>query len=48
MNLSISCVSTGCCIKNEEYLENTIEEGINSIDFASKIGAKYVRILAFE
>ncbi len=45
LNLSIPCISSSCCIKNSHYINETIAEGINSIDLAHRLNAPYVRIL---
>lgn len=46
LGLEISCISSSCCIKDEEHAEKTLPEGYESIDLAHSLGAEYVRILA--
>jgi len=46
MNVEISCLSSGCPLKDESREEENILEIIRYADLAQKLGTKYVRILA--
>ncbi len=46
IGLEISCISSSCCIKDEEHAKKTMPEGFKSIDLAQVLGCEYVRILA--
>lgn len=43
--LSISCVSSGCCLKYADQKDENISEIKEYIDVASALGAPYVRVL---
>lgn len=45
LQLQIPCISSSCCVKNEQFIQKTMAEGISSIDLASQIGTPFVRIL---
>ncbi len=45
MKIEIPCLSTGGCLKSDELWEETKAEILSYISIASKVGAKYIRIL---
>ncbi len=46
MNLEISCLSSGCPLKNAENEKDNIKEIMRYADLAQKLGTKYIRVLA--
>ncbi len=46
LRLEIPCLSTGCCLKEEDKSEENISEIKTYIDVASLVGTKYIRVLA--
>ncbi len=46
MHIEIPCLSTGGCLKIDELWEDTKNEILTYISIASKLGTKYIRILA--
>ncbi|OPZ92821.1 MAG: Long-chain-fatty-acid--CoA ligase [Firmicutes bacterium ADurb.Bin419] len=46
LRLEIPCLSSGCCLKFAENVEENHKEIIQYIDLASKLGTPYIRILA--
>jgi fatty-acyl-CoA synthase len=48
MGLEISCLSSGCALKYEEKLEESIAELHSYIDLAAELGTSFVRVLADE
>jgi len=46
LGLDVACFSSACCVKNQEYVEATLAEGMETIDLAARAGVPFVRILA--
>ncbi len=46
LHLEIPCLSSGCCMKFADKLEDNLKEVTKYIDLADKLGTPYVRILA--
>ncbi|MBP7401369.1 MAG: AMP-binding protein [Clostridia bacterium] len=46
LGLDVACFSSACCVKNQEYVEATLAEGMETIDLAARTGVPFVRILA--
>ena len=45
LRLEIPCVSSGCCLKFSEKVQENKDEIIQYIQLASKVGAPFVRVL---
>jgi fatty-acyl-CoA synthase len=45
LQMEISCISSSCCVQNEYHIQKTMTEGLSSIDLASQLGTRFVRIL---
>ena len=46
LRLEIPCLSSGCCLKFADKLEDNCQEIIQYIELAAKLGTPYIRILA--
>ena len=46
LRLEIPCLSSGCCLKMAENADKNYEEIMQYIELASKLGTRYIRILA--
>ena len=46
LRLEIPCLSSGCCLKFADKAENNHQEIVEYINLASKLGTRYIRILA--
>lgn len=46
LEITVPCISSSCCIKDEKHINATLNEGYNSIDLAVKLGSGFVRVLA--
>lgn len=46
LRLDIPCLSSGCCLKFADKAEKNYQEIVQYIELASKLGTKYIRILA--
>lgn len=45
LNLEVPCITSSCYLFNKLKIEKYIKEGMEYIDLAQKLGAKYVRVL---
>lgn len=45
LNLEISCLTSSCFLFDQEKAEETVKEGREYIDLASRLGVPYVRVL---
>ncbi len=46
LGLEVPCLSTGCCLKFADKLDETIAEITAHVDLAEKLGTSYIRVLA--
>ncbi len=46
LGVSLSCITSSCCVCEGLEDRSALEEGFESIDLAAAVGARYVRILA--
>lgn len=46
LHIEIPCLSSGCCMKYADRLEDNIKEIQEYVDLAEKLGTPYVRVLA--
>ncbi len=46
LRLEIPCLSSGCCLKFAERVEENYQEIVQYLELASKLGTRYIRILA--
>ncbi len=46
LGLEVPCLSTGCCLKFADKINETIAEITAHVDLAAKLGTSYIRVLA--
>ncbi|MDO4563565.1 MAG: AMP-binding protein [Clostridia bacterium] len=46
LNLEVACLSSGCCLKFKDKLEDNVFELTQYINLASRLGTPFVRVLA--